>query len=39
LLLPPSAFFIIGLLIWAVRTWKPAQVEEREYKIQTVDAH
>jgi Na+-transporting NADH:ubiquinone oxidoreductase subunit D len=39
LLLPPSAFFIIGLLIWAVRTWKPAQVEDREYKIQTVDAH
>ena len=39
LLLPPSAFFVIGLLIWAFRTWKPAQVEEREYKIQTVDAH
>jgi len=28
LLLPPSAFFIIGLLIWALRTWKPEQVEE-----------
>ena len=39
LLLPPSAFFVIGLLIWAVRTWKPAQNEEREYKIQTVEAH
>lgn len=39
LLLPPSAFFIIGLLIWGFRTWKPAQVEEREYKIQTVEAH
>jgi len=39
LLLPPSAFFIIGLLIWAFRSWKPNQVEEREYKIQTVDAH
>ncbi|WP_341366228.1 NADH:ubiquinone reductase (Na(+)-transporting) subunit D [Yoonia sp. BS5-3] len=39
LLLPPSAFFIIGLIIWAFRSWKPAQVEEREYKIQTVDAH
>ncbi|WP_425052358.1 NADH:ubiquinone reductase (Na(+)-transporting) subunit D [Psychromarinibacter sp. S121] len=39
LLLPPSAFFVIGLLIWAVRTWKPGQVEEREYKIQTVEAH
>ena len=26
--LPASAFFIIGLLIWALRTWKPEQVEE-----------
>jgi Na+-transporting NADH:ubiquinone oxidoreductase subunit D len=39
LLLPPSAFFIIGLIIWAFRTWKPGQVEDREYKIQTVEAH
>ena len=39
LLLPPSAFFIIGLIIWAFRTWKPKQVEEREYKIQVVEAH
>ncbi|MEM6463242.1 MAG: NADH:ubiquinone reductase (Na(+)-transporting) subunit D [Pseudomonadota bacterium] len=39
LLLPPSAFFIIGLLIWAFRSWKPQQVEAREYKIQTVEAH
>lgn len=39
LLLPPSAFFIIGLIIWAFRAWKPGQVEEREYKIQTVEAH
>lgn len=28
LLLPPSAFFIIGLLIWALRSWKTEQVEE-----------
>lgn len=28
MLLPPSAFFIIGLAIWALRTWKPEQVEE-----------
>ncbi|MBI9070167.1 MAG: NADH:ubiquinone reductase (Na(+)-transporting) subunit D [Melioribacteraceae bacterium] len=28
LLLPPSAFFLIGLLIWAIRTWKPEQIEE-----------
>ncbi|MAC79667.1 MAG: NADH:ubiquinone reductase (Na(+)-transporting) subunit D [Rhodobacteraceae bacterium] len=39
LLLPPSAFFVIGLIIWGVRTWKPGQVEEREYRIQTVEAH
>lgn len=39
LLLPPSAFFVIGLLIWAFRSWKPEQVEEREYRIQTVESH
>ncbi|MEM0946070.1 MAG: NADH:ubiquinone reductase (Na(+)-transporting) subunit D [Pseudomonadota bacterium] len=39
LLLPPSAFFIIGLIIWAFRTWKPTQVEEREYRIQVAEAH
>ncbi|MEM8551312.1 MAG: NADH:ubiquinone reductase (Na(+)-transporting) subunit D [Pseudomonadota bacterium] len=39
LLLPPSAFFIIGLIIWGFRTWKPRQVEPREYSIQTVAAH
>ena len=33
MLLPPSAFFIIGLLIWAVRASKPEQVEEAEYEI------
>ncbi|MRX27770.1 NADH:ubiquinone reductase (Na(+)-transporting) subunit D [Kangiella sp. HZ709] len=30
LLLPASSFFIIGLLIWALRTWKTDQVEEKE---------
>ena len=30
LLLPPSAFFIIGLLIWAIRAIKPEQVEEKD---------
>ncbi len=35
LLLPPSAFFIIGLIIWGVRAWKPAQVEKPDFKIQT----
>ncbi len=33
LLLSPSAFFIIGLIIWALRSWKPEQVEEPEYQI------
>ena len=28
MLLSPSAFFLIGFIIWAVRTWKPEQVEE-----------
>jgi Na+-transporting NADH:ubiquinone oxidoreductase subunit D len=36
MLLAPSAFFIIGLLIWAVRTWKPAQVEKPDYRIHVV---
>lgn len=33
LLLPPSAFFLIGLIIWAIRAYKPAQVEPDEFKI------
>jgi len=33
MLLAPSAFFIIGLLIWALRSWKTEQVEEVEYEI------
>ncbi|EBA00931.1 NADH:ubiquinone reductase (Na(+)-transporting) subunit D [Marinobacter sp. ELB17] len=33
LLLPPSAFFIIGLAIWALRAWKPEQVEEADFKM------
>ena len=36
MLLPPSAFFIIGILIWAVRSWKPAQVERPDYQIHEV---
>lgn len=39
LLLPPSAFFVIGLIIWAFRSWKPKQVEKREYRIQVVEQH
>ena len=33
MLLPPSAFFIIGITIWVLRTWKPEQVEEPDYKL------
>lgn len=33
LLLPPSAFFLIGLYIWALRSWKTDQIEEPEYQI------
>lgn len=27
-LMPPSAFFLIGMIIWAIRSFKPEQVEE-----------
>jgi len=27
MLISPSAFFLIGMLVWVVRTWKPEQVE------------
>lgn len=33
MLLPPSAFFLIGFFIWALRAWKKEQVEEAEFKI------
>jgi Na+-transporting NADH:ubiquinone oxidoreductase subunit D len=32
LLLPPSAFFIIGFLVWAIRSWKPEQREQAEFR-------
>jgi len=28
MVLSPGAFFIIGFFIWAIRTWKPEQVEQ-----------
>jgi len=28
MVLSPGAFFLIGLFIWALRTWKPEQVED-----------
>ncbi len=33
LLLPPSAFFLIGGFIWALRSFKREQVEASEYKM------
>ncbi len=33
MLLPPSAFFIIGIIIWSFRQWKPNQVEKPDFKI------
>jgi len=35
MLLAPSAFFIIGLLIWLIRWQRPAQVEANEYPLHT----
>lgn len=37
MLLPPSAFFIIGLMIWGIRAWRPAQVEDADFKIKNVN--
>lgn len=34
MLLPPSAFFIIGLTIWAIRSWDKRQVEKPDYEMQ-----
>lgn len=28
MLLPPSAFFLIGFMIWAIRVYRPEQIEE-----------
>ncbi len=36
MLLPPSAFFIIGLLIWLIRSAKKEQIEPADYQIHQV---
>jgi Na+-transporting NADH:ubiquinone oxidoreductase subunit D len=36
MLLPPSAFFIIGFLIWGLRSWKSEQGETVEFPLQPV---
>lgn len=33
MLMPPSAFFLIGFFIWTLRTWKKSQVEKPEFEI------
>jgi len=33
MLLAPSAFFIIGFLIWIIRSWRTEQVEQPQYRI------
>lgn len=32
MLLAPSAFFLLGLLVWAIRSWLPEQVEARDHE-------
>ncbi|MCG8673645.1 MAG: NADH:ubiquinone reductase (Na(+)-transporting) subunit D [Pseudomonadales bacterium] len=43
LLLPPSAFFLIGLFIWGLRAWKPEQVEKNDFEMapqsKAIEAH
>jgi len=36
MLLAPSAFFIIGLLIWLIRTRRPTQIETNEFPIRDI---
>jgi Na+-transporting NADH:ubiquinone oxidoreductase subunit D len=33
MLLAPSAFIILGLMVWAVRSWRSAQSEAREFEL------
>ncbi len=33
MLLAPSAFFLLGFLVWAVRAWRREQVEQPEFRI------
>jgi Na+-transporting NADH:ubiquinone oxidoreductase subunit D len=34
MMLAPSAFFIMGLLVWALRAWRPGQIEVSEFEFQ-----
>lgn len=35
MLLAPSAFLVIGLLVWAIRSWRTEQVEASPYAVRT----
>ncbi len=37
LLLAPSAFFLLGLLIWALRSWRTEQVERNPHPVQLLE--
>jgi Na+-transporting NADH:ubiquinone oxidoreductase subunit D len=32
MMLPPSAFFIIGFMVWVIRSWKPEQQEKSDFE-------
>ena len=36
--LAPAAFFIIGLLVWAIRAWRRDQIEPAEFPLTTGEA-
>ena len=36
MVIAPGAFFLMGFFVWSLRSWKPAQVEEAEYRIHVV---
>lgn len=39
MLLAPSAFFLLGGLVWAIRSWRTEQVEKLEYKLTPAEEH
>ena len=39
LLLPPSSFIIIGLLIWLIRVFNKEQVEEKDFNLSNCGVH
>jgi len=36
MLYAPSAFFILGLIVWAIRVWRPVQTEQTERSAEAV---